>query len=202
MINLSLDFSFGEEMPDNIIDFKKILDTREFQYWFKIVWLQIIPLTWYKDNIWESNLIYSYSDIEDMFERLNDWKIKESFYIVKENELFNFYIDKDVNAWLIEIKSEKSKVVWKITKVLNNIFWENISDPYVTKIVKTYLEDILWYKDMIQWILKITNKKDNIIVKYNRYYEKDWWDPEAEDYYTYGWAMNTYIEKIKKWDLI
>ena len=202
MITLSLDFPNEKLMPDDFNDFSCLLNSYEFIHWFKIIWSKIIPLTDYKDNIWESNLIYSYSNTEDMFEKLNDWNIKEAFYVVKKDNIFRFYIDKEINAWFIDIKKEINIVSWKVNKILNFIFGEVIDDPYMNQIVKKYLEETLWFKDMIESILKIINKGDNIVVKYNRYFEKKWWDPEADDYYNYGWAMNTYIEKIKKWDLI
>ena len=202
MITLALDFPNEQLMPDSFGDFFELLNNYEFTHWFKVVWSKIVPLSTYRNNVKGSDLIYSYDDLSKVYSKLNEWNIKETFYVLKNEDNFNFYIDSNINTGHINIVWEVKMTSWRIQNILNNIFWEKIDDIYIEEVINNYLEEVLWYKDRIVDILKIKSKWDYIIVEFEKYFEKKWWNPDDIDYYRYWWAMKTCIEKIKKWDLI
>lgn len=203
MINLSLNFKTETVFPNNSYDFEQIINTHEFQAWFKIVWSKIIALSSYNNEkcINKNAIAPIYNNINDLFLKLQDNSVKKSFYVLKRDNWYTLHIDNDINEWIVDISVYNNTSFFK-NKILSKIFWEVIYDPYIDKIVENYIETQLWFKNKIAHILKIVNKNDYLDVSFDSFLEENWWNPDDIDYYITWWGFITKRIKIKKEDLI
>jgi len=201
MIKLSLDFPNEKLMPSNLIEFEEVINNYEFNYWFKVIWKKIIPLSSYnKDKIIDNKLSYSFSYIWWVFEKLLEKNIKENYYVVNNKWKFDFYIDSTINEkTTLQYIGNNYNII--VQNILDNIFWEILHDVYLDKIIEEYLEETVWIKDRVSQILSIKSKWKYIKVKFEEYLEANWWNPEDIEYVKYGWAFVTKTQKIKKRDL-
>jgi hypothetical protein len=203
MINLSLNFKSEIEFPSNIHTFEEEVNKYEFTKWFKVIHDKIVPLSsynWEKLTRWD--YVYSFSNLWEVYNKLSNKMVKESFYVVLENWKYNFYIDNSINEWHTKVNEYVINKKNILKNILNWIFWEKVNDVYLDKIISDYLEIKLDVKDRIVNILKIKSKWEDFVVKFDEYIEVNWWNPNDEDYYNYWWGFVTRKVKIKKWDLL
>jgi len=203
MINLSLNFKTEIVFPKNSHDFEQILNTHEFQNWFKIIWSKLIALSSYnnEESINKNAIAPIYTNINDLFLKLQDNSVKKTFYVLKKGNWYILHIDKDINEWIIDVNIYNNTSLFN-NKIISTIFWEIVYDPYIDKIVENHIEKQLWFKNRISDILKIVNKNDYLKVSFNYFLEENWWDPDDIDYYKNWGGYITKKVKIKKEDLI
>jgi len=204
MIKLSLNFNTETSFPKNSRDFEQIINTHEFQSWFKIIWSNLIALSSYNNEevINKNPISPIYTNINDLFLKLQDNNsIKKTFYVLKNDNWYILHIDEDINKWLIDINTYNNTSIFN-NKILAILFWEVIFDPYIEKIVEDSLETQLWFKNKISNIIKIVNKNDHLKVSFNCFLEENLWNFDDIDYYKNWWGYIGKKVKIKKEDLI
>ena len=135
MLTLDLDFINEIEIPNTLVDFIKILESKEFKYWFKIYLNKLVPINsedWLKGGAITN---FKIKDTKELYNFvINELKVGD-FYYLKNWTKFEIYIDKDINEWKIwvEVKKELSNY-----DVVVNVVTHSFPKKYFTKDNQNY----------------------------------------------------------------
>lgn len=180
ILNLPLDFSREQPMPENLEDFEDIISSEDFKFWFKVYWWNIVPM---KSHSISTNYyadVYSVKSIKsNVFKLLKNKELQKVLFVVNNSWEFILYIDKEINNWkakidnwIFHLDEVKETISNKILKILSFINKKNrlekIVDPYITQNILSNLNSLPEFYNRIAAILSIEEASDKFIVKFQK----------------------------------